>query len=278
MQAFAAAEKFVDIAGTRVRYLDAGSGDPLLLVHGLGQSSTTWRRVLPGLSARRRVIALDLPGFGGSGAPPDAAYDPYYFVYVVGQFLGALALDRVDALGHSAGGLTLLIGALAKPGRYRKIVLVDPAGFTPAPDNLLGTAAASLARLLVSIPRNRALTRALYSTAFFNSQAVDEETVDELVKRGSNPLSKIAARRAFAKYFDFCRRLEPFHEALSGLDSAVLAIWGSDDRLFRAADAAVVRRVLPEARIELVDRCGHCPQIEYPDRFNASVLEFLSSS
>src|SRR3984893_10189905 len=218
MQAFAAAEKFIDVAGTRVRYLDAGSGEPLLLVHGLGQSSTTWRRVIPGLSAHRRVIAPDLPGFGGSGAHSEAPYDPEYFMRIVGEFLVALGLDRVDAAGHSAGGLTVLIDALARPGHYRKIVLVDPAGFTPAPDNLLGTAAASLARLLVSIPRNRALTRALYSTAFFHSHGVDEETVDELVQRGSNPLSKIAARRAFAKYFDFCRRLEPFHARLTELD------------------------------------------------------------
>lgn len=276
MQAFAAAEKFIDVAGVRVRYLEAGSGSPLLLVHGLGQSSTAWRRVLLGLSAHRRVIALDLPGFGDSHKPPDAPYDPDYFADIVDRFAGALGLERFDAGGHSAGGLALLIDAHRSPARYGKIVLVDPAGFTPAPDNLLGTAAASLARLLVSIPRNRAMTRALYSTAFFDPRSLDEETVDELVRRGSNPMAKIAARRAFAKYFDFCRRLEPFHERLASLETPVLAVWGSDDRLFRASDAAVAARVLRNSRIELFERCGHCPQIEHPDRFVASVLEFLA--
>jgi pimeloyl-ACP methyl ester carboxylesterase len=276
MQAFAAAERFVDVVGTRVRYIEAGSGSPLLLVHGLGHSSTSWRRVIPGLSASHRVIALDLPGFGGSDAPADEAYDPDYFARVVEAAVEALSLGRVDAVGHSAGGLTLLIDALRAPSRYRKLVLVDPAGFTPAPDNLLGTAAASLARLLVSIPRNRALTRALYSTAFFDSRCVDEETVDELVKRGSNAAQKVAVRRAFAKYFDFCRRLELFHGRVASLETPMFVIWGSDDRLFRTSDSAVAKRVLHDVRIELFERCGHCPQIENPEKFVAAVLEFLA--
>jgi len=278
MQEFAAVERFIDVAGTRVRYVEAGSGSPLLLLHGLGHSSTSWLRVIPALSASHRVIALDLPGFGGSDAPADASYEPDYFARVVDAALDVLSPERVDAIGHSAGGLTLLIDAMrprSRP-RYRKIVLVDPAGFTPAPDNLLGTAAVSLARLLVSIPRGRALTRALYSTAFFDSRAVDEETVDELVRRGANPKQKVAVRRAFAKYFDFCRHLEPFHESLASLDAPVLAIWGSDDRLFRATDAAVAKRVLRDVRVDVFERCGHCPQIEDPEKFAASVLEFLA--
>jgi len=195
---------------------------------------------------------------------------------VVEAAVGALSLGRVDAVGHSAGGLTLLIDALRSPSRYRRLVLVDPAGFTPAPDNLLGTAAASLARLLVSIPRNRALTRALYSTAFYDSRCVDEETVDELVKRGSNATQKVAVRRAFAKYFDFCRRLEPFHERIASLEAPMFVIWGSDDRLFRTSDSAVAKRVLRDVRIELFERCGHCPQIENPQKFVAAVSEFLA--
>lgn len=276
MQAFAAAEKFIDVAGTRVRYLEAGSGSPLLLVHGLGHSSTSWRRVIPGLIASHRVIAPDLPGFGGSDAPADASYDPEYFARIVDAALEALSLDRVDAVGHSAGGLTLLLDAFRSRSRYCKLVLVDPAGFTPAPDNLLGTAASSLARLLVSIPRNRPLSRALYSTAFFDASRVDEETVDELVLRGSNLAQKAAVRRAFGKYFDFCRRLGPFHERIASLEMPIFVIWGSDDHLFRPSDTAVAKRVLRDVRIEVFERCGHCPHIELPERFVASVLEFFS--
>ena len=278
MQAFAVVEKFVDVAGARVRYLEAGTGEPLLLVHGLGQSSSAWKRVLPGLSDRRRVIALDMPGFGGSVAPPQAPFEPEYFARVIDGLAAALEIERMDAIGHSAGGLTLLLDALWANGRYGKLVLVDPAGFTPAPDNLLGTAAVSLARLLVSIPRSRTMTRALYSTAFYDARNVDEDTVDELIRRRADPSARLAARRAFGKYFDYCRHLEPFHMRLAALERPVLVVWGSDDRLFRSSDAAVAKRVLPAARVEVFERCGHCPQIEYPERFIELVTEFLAAS
>ena len=278
MQAFSAAARAIDVAGSRVHYVEAGSGPPLLVLHGLGQSSTAWRRTLPALAATHRVIALDLPGFGESPAPDVQPYGgPEYFSRVVESATTSLGLDRLDAIGHSAGGLALMIDALRNPGRYRRIVLVDPVGFTPTPDNLLGTAAASLVRLFVGIPRTRAMTRALYATAFFDSSHVDDETVDELARRHADPAAKRIARHTFTKFFDYCRRLEPFHERLAALDVPVLAIWGADDRLFPASDAAALRRVLPQAKLEVFERCGHCPQIEQAERFVAVVEEFLSA-
>src|SRR5207253_1930915 len=123
---------------------------------------------------------------------------------------------------------------------------------------------------------NRAIARTLYSTAFFDARYVDDETVDELVKRGTNPPAKISARRAFTRFFAFCRRLAPFHDRLDALQIPVLVIWGSDDRLFRASETAVVRRLIPSAQVNVFERCGHCPQIEQPERLVASVSEFLA--
>jgi 4,5:9,10-diseco-3-hydroxy-5,9,17-trioxoandrosta-1(10),2-diene-4-oate hydrolase len=276
MRALDVTEGFVTISGARVRYIEAGAGPPLLLLHGLGQSSTAWLRSIDRLAQRVRTIALDFPGFGGSDAPVDATYDPSFFARTLDAFASERFPHPVDAIGHSAGGLTLLLDALAHPDRYGKLVLVDPAGFTPAPDNVLGSAATSLFRLLVAMPRNRALTRALYSTAFFDARALDEETVDELVRRGENAGAKNASKRAFTGFFDFCRRLEPFHRALADLRPPALVIWGSDDRLFRSSDATVAERVLRHVRIERFDRCGHCPHIENPERFADVVLEFLT--
>ena len=121
------------------------------------------------------------------------------------------------------------------------------------------------------------MTRRLYATAFFDAGQVDEDTVDELAKRHADPTAKRVARRTFTKFFDFCRRLEPFHARLSALDVPVLVIWGSDDRLFRASGAAALKRVIPHARLHVFEQCGHCPQIEQPDRFVSAVLEFLAA-
>lgn len=279
MQAFSPSAGSVDVSGTRARYLEAGAGSPLLVLHGLGQSSTAWRRVMPAFSSRHRTIALDLPGFGESPAPVAQPYGgPEYFSKVVEATISSLGLGSLDAIGHSAGGLALMLDALRSPRRYRHIVLVDPVGFTPTPDNLLGTAAASLVRLFVGIPRTKAMTRALYSTAFFDSSRVDDETVEELARRHSDPRAKRIARHTFTKFFDYCRRLEPFHQRLASLDVPILAIWGQDDRLFPASDAASLARVLPRVRLEIFEHCGHCPQIEQPERFVSVVEEFLSAS
>jgi pimeloyl-ACP methyl ester carboxylesterase len=277
MAMVAASENFIDVDGIRIRYLDAGSGPPLVLLHGLGQSSTAWRRSIDALTLHHRVLAPDLPGFGGSAIPPDAPFGPRYFGRVVARFLANLELDRVDAVGHSAGALALCIAALDSPRSYRRIVLVDPVGFAPTPDNILGTAATSLFRLVVAVPRTRPLTKALYSTAFFDPQKADDETIEEIGKRYADPLVKVAARRSFANHFDFCRRLEPFHRRLAELQVPTLVIWGRDDRLFRASDAAVAKRVLRQVRVEVIEKCGHCPQIEQPARFTDLVLEFLAA-
>jgi pimeloyl-ACP methyl ester carboxylesterase len=277
MPAVAARERFIDVDGIRLRFIEAGDGPPLLLLHGLGQSSTAWRRSLDALAAGYRTIALDLPGFGGSAIPDDAPFGPRYYRTVVTRFLDAMSLERIDAVGHSAGALALALSALESPTAFRRLVLVDPVGFTPVPNGLLGTAAQSLFRLLLLVPRTRPLTRALYAKAFHDPQSADEETIEEIVRRHADPMVKVAARRSFFKHFDFCKRLGPFHRKLSALDHPALVIWGRDDRLFRSCDAAVAERVLQHGRIEVIDRCGHCPQIEQPARFTELVLEFLAA-
>lgn len=278
MRTLAPAKQFVDVDGIRVGYLDVGRGEPLLLIHGLGQSSTAWLRCIEALAQHRRVIAPDLPGFGESDIPEDAPFGPRFYARMVAGFVRVLDLDRVAAVGHSAGALALSLAALDAPRTFERVVLVDPAGFTPAPDNLLGAAAASLIRLVVGVPRTRAMTRALYHTAFYDPHAADDETVDEIALRRAHPRGKLASRRAFVRHFEFCQRLAPFHERLSDLEAPVLVIWGSDDRLFHASDSAVARRVIPRARLEVIERCGHCPQIEHPQRFADLVLEFLAGT
>jgi 4,5:9,10-diseco-3-hydroxy-5,9,17-trioxoandrosta-1(10),2-diene-4-oate hydrolase len=268
----------VAAAGSRVHYREAGAGRPLLLVHGLGQSSTTWLRTMESFARTRRVIVPDLPGFGTSAAPDSARLDPQYYADAIDEIVETLDLGPLDVVGHSAGGLEVLLAALASPARFERIVLVDPAGFTPTPDNVVGTAAVSLFRLLVSLPRTRAMVRALYSTAFYDVNALDEATVDELFKRRSHPDASRVSKQAFTELFEFCKDLAPFHARLASLGAPVLAIWGVEDRLFRVADADVAGRVLRHVRIERFERCGHCPQIERPERLVEATMEFLNGA
>ena len=281
MQARGIAERFIDVDGSRIRYIEAGSGPPLLLVHGLGHSSTAWRRVIDGLGADRRVIAPDLPGFGRSPAPTDNSAESYgepdYFASVVGRFLDALGLAPCDAIGHSGGALALLLDAARQRAHYRHLIVADPAGFTPMPSRAFAFAASSFAGALMALTHSRTVRRALYATAFYDRHLVDEDTVDELMARDATPGAGRPVVTSFERFYEYCRRPDALPELFRSITVPTLVIWGSGDRLFRIRSAETVRRVLPQARVEVFERCGHCPHIECPARFVAAVEEFLSN-
>jgi len=269
--------KTVKIGGDEISYLESGSGTPLVLIHGLGHSSTAWLRSIPRLEERHRVFAPDLPGYGRSGAP-DARYDPGFFGRFVIAFVSALGLDRVDASGNSLGGLALLLAALERPQTFRRLVLVDPLGFTKPPVPPLDEAVLRIIGLWLSFPRTRALIRAGYATSFFDIRQLDDASVDEIVARlGSEPRLR-AARRTLSEIFHYSRRLEPFHERLAHLAPPALVIWGKNDPVLPSKDAEIARRVLPAPRIEVLARCGHFPHIEQSEAFCALALEFLNTA
>ena len=117
----------VEIDGLPIRYLSAGEGPPLVLLHGAGYNSLDWRWVLPALARKHRVYAPDLPGSPDS-ARPAADYSPAFFEHFVAAFVDALGIGRATFVGNSLGGLIALRLALFKPARVTALVLVDSAG------------------------------------------------------------------------------------------------------------------------------------------------------
>ena len=108
-----------------------GEGQPLLLLHGTGSSRGVWKPVIPLLAGEREVIALDLPGHGASPLVAGIEPTPIGYAPVVASILDRLALASVDVAGNSVGGWTAL--ELAKLGRARSVVALDPAGLWPKP-------------------------------------------------------------------------------------------------------------------------------------------------
>jgi len=113
---------------------DARSSAPLLLVHGLGDEADTWRHVLPALATQRRVLALDLPGFGRSDKP-DAAYTVPWYAAVLGELLDTLQVERVAVAGHSLGAITCHWLAMEQPARVERLALLA-GGLAAAPRKL----------------------------------------------------------------------------------------------------------------------------------------------
>ena len=271
------ARKEIKVGDGCVSYVEAGAGPPLLLVHGIGHSSTAWLRSLPALSNQHRVIALDLPGHG-QGTTTNGRYDPTYFGELTVSFCETLGLTSVDVVGTSLGGLVAMLCVLERPQQFRRLVLVSPLGFTKPPLPPLDDAVLHLFGLWLSFPRTRALVRAAYAAGFFDPSQIDEASVDEITAHAQSQPRLDAARRTLREIFHFSKHLDPLHARLADLHHPTLVIWGKNDPVLPAKDAEIARRVLPAPRIEVLERCGHNPHVEQSEAFCALVLEFLATA
>ncbi len=119
-------EHYLRVDGLPIRYLCAGEGPPLVLLHGAGDNALDWRWVLPALARTHRVYAPDLPGSPES-ARPVADYSPAFLERFVAGFLDALEIEHAAVAGNSIGGLVALRLALSEPERVGSLVLVDSA-------------------------------------------------------------------------------------------------------------------------------------------------------
>ena len=118
-------ERDLWVDGLRLHYRDAGDGDPVLLLHGWPTSSFLWRNVMPSIAAGKRVIALDMPGFGRSDKPLDVSYSFRYFERVLDGFLAELGIGKLGLAVHDLGGPIGLYWASRNPARVDRLALLN---------------------------------------------------------------------------------------------------------------------------------------------------------
>lgn len=273
--------KRVDVDGVEIAYIDvSGPGadpeaDPVLLVHGVGASIDHWALAIPLLSQKRRVIALDLPGFGFSAKPIDRQYDPETYVGILAAFLDRLEIARVELLGHSMGGAVCSEFTLAHSKRVAHLVLVDAAGMTRAPTRLLDYLVERFERRIdpkkiVLPPR---VVRALMKIVFYNPVPFATRNMDRLLAIQREPdwpqrvVCFVRAVSGVAK----CR----VRERLADFKTPTLIVWGEKDRVLPLRHGRMLQAGILGSRIVVFPKTGHVPMIEKPEEFCRVVEEFL---
>ncbi|MCW3041486.1 MAG: alpha/beta hydrolase fold protein [Solirubrobacterales bacterium] len=270
------------LAGYDTRALELeGDGPPLLLLHGYADSADTWRSVLDRLGrAGRRALALDLPGFGtATRLARDEPILPQHdrFVAAAVRHLHAESGRDVVVVGNSLGGCSALRVAADADLPLAAIVPVCPAGFDH-PVWFSAIEAQPLLRHLLAapVPLPEAVVRAAVGEgfrqlAFAHPRAAAQEVIGAFTAhhRTTRDLRRYLAtgRRMLPELVD------PFD--LHAVTVPVMLVWGDRDRMVTHRGSRHVLEALPEARFELLEGVGHCPQLEVPEQFSALLLAFV---
>jgi pimeloyl-ACP methyl ester carboxylesterase len=276
-------EQELTLHGHRVRYLTAGSGPAVVLIHGITSSADTWRPAMAGLSREHTVIAPDLLGHGAS-AKPRGDYSLGAYASGVRDLLAALGHDRVTVVGHSLGGGVAMQFAYQFPERSERLVLVSSGGLGREVNLLLRAAALPGAELVLPLLApswlGRAVDGASWAGARLGLRA--RRDLEEMV-RGFVSLSEASARAAFLHTLRAV--IDPGGQRVSGHDRLYLAanlptllVWGERDPIIPVAHGRSAHASMPGSRLEVFDASGHFPHMDDTVRFVDVMDEFLATT
>ncbi len=277
--------RFVTIHGYRRAYRIAGSGPVLLMLHGVGDSSTTWDSVHAKLAQRFTVIAPDLLGHGESDKP-NADYSLPAFANGIRDLLIALNIDRVTVVGHSLGGGIAMQFVYQYPQFIERVVLVSAGGVTKDVSFALrlaampmGAEALSVLKVPGAVPAvelvGRAVGNMLGSTRFGR----DLPKVPRLVSGLRKPGAVAAFARTLRSVVDVRGQyVTMLDRSYLMQDLPLQIIWGEDDQIIPVSHARLAHKEIPGSRLEIFEKSGHMPHGDHPDRFVAIVEQFIDST
>ena len=258
------AQKEVVVFGQKIRYVEAGSGPTVILLHGLGGSSDSWTFNLGPLAEQFHVVVPDQIGFGKSDKPV-INYRVRTYVDFLDEFCRQLKIERATLVGHSMGGWIAAAFTIAFPEKVERLVMVDAAGYAP-PANF------DYKSLYGLNPSTREGMKQLATRVFFNKAFTTDAMIDQLLAQ------RMSAGDGYTinSLIESVGRREDFLDGqLNKIKVPTLIVWGQQDGLVLVTEGVRLKNDIPHARYAVFDGCGHFPQVEKAGEFNALVLGFL---
>ncbi|OBK74214.1 alpha/beta fold hydrolase [Mycobacterium sp. 1274761.0] len=274
------------IHGYRRAYRIAGSGPAILLIHGIGDNSTTWSSVQSTLAQRFTVIAPDLLGHGKSDKPR-ADYSVAAYANGMRDLLSVLDIERVTVVGHSLGGGVAMQFAYQFPQLVDRLVLVGAGGVTKDVNFALriasmpmGTEALAVLRLPMVLPAVQAAGR-VAGLAIGKNTALGRDLPEMLriLKDLPEPTASSAFARTLRAVVDWRGQVVTMLDRCYLTESVpVQLIWGSRDSVIPVSHARLAHAAMPGSQLEIFEGSGHFPFHDDPDRFVELVERFIDST
>jgi pyruvate dehydrogenase E2 component (dihydrolipoamide acetyltransferase) len=256
----------IEAGGKRVRYLDIGTGDPpIVFIHGFGADLNTWMFNQPALAERRRTIALDLPGHGGSTKAIDPGLSVANFSTDIANLLNALGIDRVHLVGHSMGGAVAINFAVRQPARVASLTLIASA-------QLGREINAAFIDGFVKMERRRDAQEVL-RLLVHDPDMISRAMVEDVLRYKRLDGVADALRTLAAEWFpDGIQRLGVDEIVASSLQMPVQIVWGRDDRIIPVAHAEALAGRVP---VHILDSAGHLPHMEKAAEVNRLIARLV---
>jgi pimeloyl-ACP methyl ester carboxylesterase len=271
------------IHGHRVAYRMAGSGPPVILIHGITSSSENWKTVGPMLAEHYTVLAPDLVGHGQS-AKPRGDYSMGAFASGVRDLTVALDLGPATVVGHSLGGGVAMQFAYQFPERAVRLALIDSGGLGATVHGLLRAATLPGSELVLPfLAGSRVLKTGEAVGRLLSRVGVRVGTDAAEMARGHASLSDREARLAFVHTLR--ASIDPRGQRVRATDRLYLAeelplliLWGARDRIIPVGHGRRAHEMVPGSRLEVFESAGHFPHLDEPERFVRTVRDWIETT
>lgn len=269
------AVRTIDCGDGTLWTLDAGEGDAVILLHGLGGSAYDWREVVASLAERGfRAVVPDLLGCGASEIRTNEDYCPVAQAQRVVALARALGIERAFVAGNSYGGAVAAAMAFEEPEFVRALVLISPAIVEQTPPLYIGVARVPVVgEIAYGVAPTRTVVRRVLARAWGPEGEPPEEVVEEYVREQRRP-GRTHANLHLARDFDDRHARGVLHR-LGEIRCPVLVLWGTDDAVTPVENAAEVARRIPHAWIERIEGTGHVPHMTRPVLIVARLADWL---
>lgn len=277
----------VDVRGIATYLEEEGSGDPVLLLHGSGpaiDAALSWRPVIPQLAANRRVVSIDMPGYGKS-APLDGPDTPENVAAHLEGLLDELGIDRAAVVGHSRGGRLAVEFAIRSPHRLSSLSIIGSGSVAPGghvnEDGTFTAAAIALVNFGRDGDTSYERLRAAYNTQLYAEANLPDDVLrqayDDSVASGVTQhfVEQMKANDPLNYYHK--QDVAAFRAKLESIQLPTLVVWGREDECSDYHRGLSLVDILPKVEFVILPQCGHFVMVDQPDRYAAIQNGFLDS-